>query len=72
MKILKVHWVTSTSTIGIIETINDDGEKKIYAGVGDGYDEKADIAKIKDWGGKIYPQVVKSMYEHFFGKVEEE
>ncbi len=73
MKVLKVHWVSlgglEVKQVGIIETINESGEKKVYAGFGRGLknSEEVDIGLIKEWGGKIYPTMIASMYKHIFG-----
>lgn len=77
MKVKNVHWVSpggmETQIIGIIETINSSGEKKIYAGIGQGLgsSEKDDVDRIvngiKRDGGKIIPMQIDSMYRHLFG-----
>jgi hypothetical protein len=73
MKVLKTHWVTlgggEVKQIGIIETINKSGQKRVRAGFGRGLEnsEKEDIQLIKTWGGKIIPSVIADMYKHIFG-----
>lgn len=53
-KIIAVHWFSQSGpTIGIV-TVEDEttGERKAYVGTGDGFDEQADIKRIRELGGK--------------------
>jgi hypothetical protein len=44
----------SGECIGIVSGHNDQGEKKQYIGVGEGFDEEADTLQIAETGAKFY------------------
>ncbi len=64
METLDVMWFTPQGkTVGIVATKNDQGEVKFYLGTADGFSEEADIQKIKDWGTKVYPEMMAEFFD---------
>jgi|GEM_PF-3908377 len=60
MIILDKTWF---GTVGIVACENDEGERKFYIGVGNGFSEEADAHHIKDYGTKVYPEHLTEFFE---------
>jgi len=65
MIVKHVTWINGfNGSVGIINTINESGEKTIRIGIVPGNDEKKDIEFIKSFGSKISFDDIKTMYKH--------
>lgn len=54
MKVIDSMWfTTSQGLFGLVVGENEMGERKLYAGVVSGLDQKADERAILSWGNKV-------------------
>jgi len=54
MKVIDSIWFNAThGSIGFVVGENERGERKLYAGVVDGLDQRADEQLVLTWGAKV-------------------
>lgn len=49
---------TPKGSLGLVAAVNETGETKFYLGTAEGFNEKADINNIINWGAKFEPEYV--------------
>lgn len=62
MKVIDSIWFnTRQGSFGFVVGENDMGERKLYAGIASGLDQKADEQEILSWGNKVNIGMMESL-----------
>ncbi len=73
MKVIDSMWFnTAQGNFGIVVGENEVGERKMYAGVVRGFDQKADENAILAWGNKVNIRMLEGLINKIHSRAIEE